>query len=192
MKTCLRVSILPIVSAVPIPYAVGQSKQPQQGTIVNVQKQDVATPLVRTGADPVRTPLQSHYYLYNVSVRLNCDVYVGRYESDLNDLPPALSANNSVPVRLMKHTMHLDFPGDSVKMQIVHQSVRKQRVIRRRLRSENTLGPVMLIGGQAWMIFVSLVSTLVPNLAPDWVRRPSLPRAYGPGESCGLTRALVS
>ncbi len=65
-------------------------------------------------------------------------------------------------------------------------------MIRRRLRSENTLGPLMLIGGQVWMIFVSLVSALVPNLAPDWVRRPSLPRAYGPGESCGLTRALVS
>ncbi len=125
MKNRLCVSILAIVSAVPIAYAVGQSKQAQQGTIVNVQKQDVATPLVRS-ADPVRTPLQSHYYLYNVSVRLHCDVYVGRYESELNDLPSALSANNSVPVRLMKHTMYLDFPGDSVKMQIVHHKVSQE------------------------------------------------------------------
>ena len=123
MKIRLCVSILAIVSAVPIPYSVGQSKQPQQGTIVNVQTQDVASPPVRTGADPVRTPLQSHYYLYNVSVRLNCDVYVGRYESELDDLPSALSANNSVPVRLLKHTMYLDFPGDSVKMRIVHHKV---------------------------------------------------------------------
>jgi hypothetical protein len=123
MKNLLCVSILAVVSAVAIPYAVCQSKQPQQGTIVNVQKQDVWTPPVRTGADAVRAPLQSHYYLYNVSVRLNCDVYEGRYESELDDLPSALSANNSVPVRLMKHTMSLDFPGDTVKIWIVHHKV---------------------------------------------------------------------
>ncbi len=118
MKNRFCVSILAIVIAVPIPYAVGQSKQPQQGTIVDVQKQNASTPPVRTGADPDRTPLQSHYYRYNVSVRLNCEVYVGRYESELDDLPAELSANNSVLVRLMKHTMY--FPGDSVKMRIVH------------------------------------------------------------------------
>jgi hypothetical protein len=126
MKHRLCVGILAIVSAVPIPYAGGQSKQLQQGTIVCVQKQDVSAPPVRTGADPVRTPLQSHYYLYNVSVRLNCDVYVGRYESELNDLPSALSANNSVPVRLMKHTMYLDFPGDSVQMRILRHKVSQE------------------------------------------------------------------
>jgi hypothetical protein len=125
MKTRLCVSILAIVSALPISYAVGQPK-PQQGTIVSVQKQDVSIPLVRTGADIVRTPMQSHYYLYNVSVRLNCDVYVGRYESELNDLPSALSANNSVPVRLTKHTMYLDFPGDSVKLKVVHREVSQE------------------------------------------------------------------
>ncbi len=123
MKVRLCVSILAIVSAVTITYAVGQSKQPQQGAIVNVQKQDIATPPVRTGADPVRTPLQLHYYLYNVSVRLNCDVYVGRYESELDNLSSELSANNSVPVRLLKRVMYLDFPGDTVKMQIVHHQV---------------------------------------------------------------------
>jgi MFS family permease len=34
----------------------------------------------------------------------------------------------------------------------------------------STLGPVMLIGGGAWIVFVSLISALVQNLAPDWVR----------------------
>ena len=33
-----------------------------------------------------------------------------------------------------------------------------------------TLAPVMLIGGAAWVLFVSLINTLVQNLAPDWVR----------------------
>ena len=123
MKTRLCVSILAIVSAAPIPYSVGQSKQPQQGTIVRVQKQEVSTPLVRTGADIDRTPVQSHYYLYNVSVQLNCDIYVGRYESESDDLPDALSPNNHVPLRITKHVMYLDFPGDQVKMQIVRHKV---------------------------------------------------------------------
>jgi MFS family permease len=33
-----------------------------------------------------------------------------------------------------------------------------------------TLAPVMLIGGAAWVVFISLISALVTNLAPDWVR----------------------
>ena len=32
------------------------------------------------------------------------------------------------------------------------------------------LAPVMLIGGAAWITFISLVNALVQNLAPDWVR----------------------
>jgi MFS family permease len=34
----------------------------------------------------------------------------------------------------------------------------------------STLGPVILIGGGAWILFISLVSVLIQNLAPDWVR----------------------
>jgi len=33
-----------------------------------------------------------------------------------------------------------------------------------------TLAPVMLIGGAAWVLFISLINALVQNLAPDWVR----------------------
>ncbi len=72
MKLGLCVSILAVVSVVTVTYASGQSKQSQQGTIVQVQKQDVADPAVRTGAAATRAPLQSHHYLYNVSVQLNC------------------------------------------------------------------------------------------------------------------------
>jgi MFS family permease len=34
----------------------------------------------------------------------------------------------------------------------------------------STLGPVILIGGGAWILFISLVNALIQNLAPDWVR----------------------
>ncbi len=123
MKISLFVAILAVVNAVAVPSATGQSKPSQDGIIVNVNKQDVATPTVRTGASPDRTPLQSHYYLYNVSVQLNCDIYVGRYESESDDLPDALSPNHHVPIRITKHVMYLDFPGEPVKMQIVRHKV---------------------------------------------------------------------
>ncbi len=38
------------------------------------------------------------------------------------------------------------------------------------LHSLLTLAPVMLIGGAAWVCFISLINALVQNLAPDWVR----------------------
>jgi MFS family permease len=38
------------------------------------------------------------------------------------------------------------------------------------LHSLSPLAAVMLIGGAAWVIFISLINALVQNLAPDWVR----------------------
>jgi MFS family permease len=38
------------------------------------------------------------------------------------------------------------------------------------LHNLSTLAAVMLIGGGAWVIFISLINALVQNLAPDWVR----------------------
>jgi hypothetical protein len=123
MKISLLIVTLAVVSAIAVPSAICQSKSSQEGVIVNVAKEDVATPPVRAGANLGRGPLQSHHYLYNVSVQLNCDIYVGRYESELDDLPPTLSPNNHVPLRIAKHVMYLDFPGDPVKMQIVRHKV---------------------------------------------------------------------
>ena len=34
----------------------------------------------------------------------------------------------------------------------------------------STLAPLMLLGGAAWVTFISLISALMQNLAPDWVR----------------------
>jgi MFS family permease len=38
------------------------------------------------------------------------------------------------------------------------------------LHSLLILAPVVLLGGAAWVNFISLISTLIQNLAPDWVR----------------------
>src|SRR5437870_13706248 len=116
MKVGLCVSILAVLSVVTVTYASGHSKQSQQRTNVQVQKQDVADPAVRTGAAATRAPLQPHYYLYNVSAQVNCDAYAARYEPELDDLPSALSANSSVQVRIEKRLMYLDFPGHTESM----------------------------------------------------------------------------
>ena len=126
MKPGLWVSVLTLISAVTGPYVAAQPTQSQEGTIVIVQKRDVATPPVRAGADTDRTSLQSHYYVYTASVRLNCEVYDGRYESELADLPDSLAANNRVPVRISKNLMYLDFPGYTVKMRIVHHKISRE------------------------------------------------------------------
>jgi hypothetical protein len=172
------VSILAAVSAVMVPSATGQSLQPHKGTIVDVQKQGVTTPVktgwinddericnqiggsncapvstplrsgqavaapVRTGwinddekicnqiggsnCAPVSTPLRSNYYRYNVSVKLDCEVYVGHYVSEGDDLRLALSANSPVPVRLEKHVMYIDFPGDTVQMRIIRREASRE------------------------------------------------------------------
>ena len=39
-----------------------------------------------------------------------------------------------------------------------------------RLHSLSALAPVILAGGAAWVLFISLINALVQNLAPDWVR----------------------
>jgi MFS family permease len=39
-----------------------------------------------------------------------------------------------------------------------------------RLHSLAALAPVILVGGAAWVLFISLINALVQNLAPDWVR----------------------
>jgi hypothetical protein len=120
MKIVLCVGILAAVSAVTVPCTIAQSAESQEGTIVSVQKRNEALPPVRTGANMGHAPLQSHAYRYDVSLRLNCEIYNLRYESELDDLPSDLSANNHVPVRLAKNVMYLDFPGDTVKMRVVH------------------------------------------------------------------------
>jgi hypothetical protein len=120
MKIVLCVGILAAISAVTVPCTTAQSAPSQEGTIVSVQRRNEASPPVRTGANASRAPLQSQYYGYDVSVRLNCEIYNLRYESEIDDLPSDLSANNHVPVRLTKNVMYLEFPGDTVKMRVVH------------------------------------------------------------------------
>ena len=123
MNIILCIGTLAAVEAVTVPRITAQSTQSQEGTIVNVQKWNQTSPPARAGANVGHAPPQSDYYRYDVSVQFNCEVYNLRYESEFDDLPSELSANNRVPVRLKKNVMYLDFPGDPVKMRIVYHKV---------------------------------------------------------------------
>ena len=126
MKFALALGALVMLGMFATTHAKGQSLEARQGTIVSVQKKDIATPPVRAGANPDRTPLQTHYYSYDISVQVGCGLYVGRYESELDDLPNGLAPNTAVPVRVQKRLMYLDFPGDSVKTRIVSNKSKGQ------------------------------------------------------------------
>jgi hypothetical protein len=100
-----------------------QSKGFQQGTVVSVDRQEVTSPNLccYSGTD---APLQTQYYAFDVSVRVGCGTYVGRYDSYMDYLPSAFSPNKEVSVRLTKHVMYFDVPGESdMKMGIVHRRI---------------------------------------------------------------------
>ncbi len=97
----------------------------QQGTVLSVERQEVVTPnqCCYSGSD---TPLQTQHYAYDISVRVGCGTYVGRYESYIDSLPSAFSPNQEIPVRVTKHVMYFDIPGEhDMKMGIVHRSIER-------------------------------------------------------------------
>lgn len=100
-----------------------QPKGFQQGTVVSVERQEVVSPnqCCYSGSD---APLQTQYYAFDVSVKVGCGTYLGRYESYIDYLPSAFSANKEIPVRLTKHVMYFDVPGErDMKMGILHRSI---------------------------------------------------------------------
>jgi hypothetical protein len=64
-------------------------------------------------------------YDYDVSIRLNCSIYVGRYKSAIDYLPGAFAANQIIEVSLEKHVILARVPGnDDIKMGIIrHHAV---------------------------------------------------------------------
>jgi len=122
MKKVISISVL--LSAVLVIYLHAQSKHAtgyEQATIVSVDKYTV--PSTSVGDSPSDAPLHTESYAYNVGVRLNCNLYVGRYESATDYLPSVFAPNHTVDVRLDKHLMFVSLPeGDRiVKMGIVSQ-----------------------------------------------------------------------
>jgi len=87
-------------------------------TVVSVEKHVLPTNYLGSPSD---APLQAETYSYDVGIRLNCNLYTGRYESATDYLPSELAANHTVDVRLDKHVIYVSLSNQDreVKMGIV-------------------------------------------------------------------------
>ena len=110
-----------LLCAPPLYASAGKELVSQTGRVLAVDKKEVTSPneCCYNSSD---APLQTRYFAYEVSVKLNCGTYVGHYESPYDYLPSELTPNRMVQVRLAKREMYFEFPGDrEMKMPIVHR-----------------------------------------------------------------------
>ncbi|MGA8153969.1 MAG: hypothetical protein WB952_23665 [Terriglobales bacterium] len=99
----------------------------QPAVVVSVVKHE--TPSNYIGGNPADGPLQARNYAYEIGIRLDCDVYVGLYQSAVHYLPSGFAPNNRVDVRLRKHVMYVSLPFDDwdVKMGILsHRRIKNE------------------------------------------------------------------
>jgi hypothetical protein len=95
--------------------------EPVSATVLKVER--VGPPTSNyVGDNPTDAPLQADVFAYNLSVRANCGTYTGHYESPTDYIPTAFVPSNHVMVRLTKHVMYVDLPGEKeMPMSIVHK-----------------------------------------------------------------------
>jgi hypothetical protein len=98
----------------------------QQATVVKVDECDA--PSVFGGSNPSDAPLQPEVFAYDIALKVNCDLYVGRYQSAFDYLPPIFARDHAVDVRVQKHILYVSLPDSDreVKMGIVTHSRVKQ------------------------------------------------------------------
>lgn len=98
----------------------------QTATVISVEKHVTIPTYVGSPSD---APLQTQEYSYDVGIRLNCNVYVGRYESATDYLPTDFATNHNVDVRLEKHVMYVSLSQQDrdIKLGIVsHKRLSEQ------------------------------------------------------------------
>ena|ERR1700676_5532765 len=120
-----RICLAAFMVVMPALYAAerGRSSPYVQGIVVQVQKHKVYSPDSMSGGNnPSDAPLTSRFYAYEVSVRVDCKTYVGRYETPFNYLPSAFTPDQPIQVRLTRHVMYFDLPNDpDMRMGIVRR-----------------------------------------------------------------------
>jgi len=80
----------------------------QTATVVSVEKHGIPSNYI--GDNPADRPLQARNYAYEIGIQLDCNVYVGLYQSAINYLPSDFAPNKTVDVRLRKHAMYISLP----------------------------------------------------------------------------------
>lgn len=89
------------------------------GVVVDVQKHGLNRPRYGKRTD---APAPPDEYDYDISIRLQCSVYVGRYRTWTEYLPGAFAPNQSVEVSPGKHFLRVKLPpSGEIKMPIVRR-----------------------------------------------------------------------
>lgn len=101
----------------------------QPGTVLTVDKHVPESNYIGSPSD---APLQGDDYSYDIGIRVNCMVYVGRYESAIDYIPSSFVPNHEVEVLTHKHILYVRMPelGREVKMGIVAHTRVKDDVCR--------------------------------------------------------------
>ena len=104
----------------------------QTATVVSVEKHLSESNYV--GGSLSDAPLQARNYSYDIGIRLDCNIYVGLYQSPIHYLPSDFAPNKTVGVRLQKHVMYVSLPYSDwdVKMGIVsHRRIKNESCLAR-------------------------------------------------------------
>jgi hypothetical protein len=119
---CIVIAVLivvPMLNASP----TRNSNRFVQGMVLSVEKRKVYSPdYTIGGSNPSDAPLTTRYYAYEVSIRVDCKTYVGRYETLFNYLPSDFTPNQPIQLRLTKHVMYFDLLNNpDMRMGIVRR-----------------------------------------------------------------------
>ncbi len=94
-------------------------RQYTTGVVVEVQKHGLNRPRYGKRTD---APAPPDEYDYDISIRLQCSVYVGRYRTWTEYLPGAFALNQSVEVSAGKHFLRVKTPPTGeIKMPIIRR-----------------------------------------------------------------------
>ena len=121
MKQSLAIAGIFLVAGTVSIHAQGRKQKNesyQPGVVVTVQKYQPASLYY---GSPTDAPLRATEYDYDIGIRVNCNVYLGRYQSAIPYLPSSFVPNHSVEVLEHKHILYVSMPeiGRKVKMGIV-------------------------------------------------------------------------
>jgi len=112
VKRNLCICIAALIVIVPTLHAAENGPY-VEGVVVHVQQHRAySSDSMIGGSNPSDAPLTSRYYAYEVSVRVGCVTYVGRYETPFNYLPSEFTLDKPIRVRLTKHVMYFDLPNN--------------------------------------------------------------------------------
>jgi hypothetical protein len=93
------------------------TRQFDKAVVMRVEKSEPTLPYRGRRADSPPPPTE---FDYELTLRVNGQLYVGLYQSAIDYLPSAVAPNRSVEVRVERHVMYVRAPGaGEIKMGIV-------------------------------------------------------------------------